>query len=75
MRTRWFGFRSEKALEQGCPLFTYRDKFGRLYEMTGVTYNSSGNGYNWPDKQFVVETTHMRGIKSSYVPNPDLYRS
>ncbi len=73
-KARWFGWFSQEAVDAGCPVFTYRDKYNNTCLVTGVTNYNNGTGYNWSDKTFVRELTHMRGIKSSYQPHPDLYR-
>lgn len=73
-KKRWFAWYSQTAVNSGCPVFTYRDKYNKETIVTGVTPSRNGLGYVWKDKTFVGEVSDQQAIKSTYRPHPDFYR-
>jgi hypothetical protein len=55
MTDKLYGFRSNKAIESGCPTHWYTSKDGVEVEVTCVDRDPEGNVYWWPDKECVGE--------------------
>jgi hypothetical protein len=73
-RNRWFAFYSQAAVDRGCSVATYRNRYGDEIVVTGVSPTRDGMGYYWKDKVFLGDLNGYRCVKNTYVPHPDLYK-